>query len=86
MKIRRRQPAFHPKAGFEILDAGSNVFAVKRFCNEQEIVALTNISRQKQKVELSGTRAGVSGIDLLTGKTVVGDFVELEPYQYLWLV
>lgn len=86
MKIRRRQSAFHPKAGFEILDVGSKVFAVKRHCCEQEIVALTNISRQKQTVELSGTSAGVSGIDLLTGKTVVGDLVELEPYQYLWLV
>jgi len=39
MNIRRKQPAFHPKAGFEILDAGSSVFAVKRYCHGQEIVA-----------------------------------------------
>ncbi|MEN8245368.1 MAG: sugar phosphorylase [Thermodesulfobacteriota bacterium] len=86
MKIRRKQPAFHPKAGFEILDVGSKVFAVTRYCHEQEIVVLTNISRQKQKVALGGISQGPSRTDLITGKPVVGDTIELEPYQYQWLV
>jgi len=86
IKIRRKQPAFHPKAGFEILDAGSHVFAIRRHCDEQEIVALTNISRQGQWVDLKRINMTGACVDLLTGKTVGENMIELEPYQYRWLV
>lgn len=86
IQTRCQQPAFHPKAGFEIKDAGPRVFAIQRSCPEQTILALTNISRQKQRVELRGISPGVSGIDLLTGKTVVAGLVDLGPYEYQWLV
>ena len=86
IKTRRKQPAFHPNAGFEILNAGSHVFAIKRFCDDQEIVALTNISRQRQLVELQRISFPGSPVDLLTGRSVWGDTIELEPYQYRWLV
>ena len=86
IKIRRKQPAFHPKAGFEILDAGRHVFAIKRHCDEQQIVALTNISRRKQSIKLKGINLSGSHLDLITGKTVNGNTIELGPYQYQWLV
>jgi len=86
IRIRRGQPAFHPKAGFEILDAGPHVFAIRRHCDEQQIVTLTNISRQKQSIELKGINLSGSHVDLITGKTVNGNIIKLEPYQYEWLV
>jgi sucrose phosphorylase len=86
IKTRREQPAFHPNAGFEILDVGSNIFAIKRYCEEQEIIALTNISGQKQSVGLKGNTLPGAGRDLLTGKPANGSIVQLEPFQYLWLV
>ena len=86
IKTRRKQPAFHPKAGFEILDSGPNIFAIKRCCDEQEIIALTNISRQRQPVRLKAVNLPGSCMDLLSCKTVGGDRIELEPYEYLWLV
>ena len=86
IKTRRQQPAFHPKAGFEILDVGSHVFAMKRYCEEQEILTLTNISGQRQSVDLAGKRSPDLYKDLLTGRTFGRESIELEPYQYLWLV
>ncbi len=85
IKIRRGQPAFHPNAGFEILDAGSKVFAVKRSCKEQEIVALTNIVRQPQRVNLKGLGSGSAVRDLITGETMAHGPFELGAYQYMWL-
>ena len=86
IRTRRRQPAFHPKAGFDLLDAGPHVFAIRRHCDEQEIVALTNVSRQRQTVELKGMKPAGSRTDLLTGNAIGGQTIELEPYQYRWLV
>jgi glycosidase len=86
IKIRRMQPAFHPKAGFDILDAGPHVFAIKRHCAEQQIVALTNISRRRQSVASKEINLSGSHVDLISGKTVDGHIIELEPYQYQWLV
>ena len=85
VKTRGQQPAFHPKAGFEILDAGPHVFAIKRICPEQKIVALTNISGRRQSVAIKGY--GLTGpcLDLLTGNPVDIDALELGPYQYRWL-
>jgi len=85
MEIRRGQPAFHPKAGFEILDAGTRVFAIRRHCDEQEIVAFTNITPRPQTVSLQGEDTGIYGKDLLTGKEMAGGPIELQPYQVLWV-
>jgi sucrose phosphorylase len=85
IKTRKKQAAFHPTAGFEILDVNAKIFAIKRQSDDQTLVALTNISSKPIPVSLQGS--GLSGqmTDLLTGaKIKIGSF-ELKPYQYVWL-
>ncbi len=86
IKTRRRQPAFHPNAGFEILEIAPKVFGIKRFCKEQTIFALTNISSQPVSVSLPDQGFSGSMSDLLTGESVREVSFTLEPYRYLWLV
>jgi sucrose phosphorylase len=82
---RKKQKAFHPNARFEIIDINQKVFAIKRQCEDQTLVALTNISSKPAPVSLQGS--GLSGQmpDLLTGEEFNTDSFELKPYQYVWL-
>jgi sucrose phosphorylase len=85
IQTRKKQPAFHPGARFEILDINAKVFAIKRQSEDQTLVALTNISSKPIPVSLQGS--GLSGqmTDLLTGAKIKLDSFELKPYQYVWL-
>jgi sucrose phosphorylase len=85
IKTRKKQPAFHPGARFEILDINAKVFAIKRQSENQTLLALTNISSKPIPVSLQGS--GLSGqmTDLLTGAKINADAFELEPYQFVWL-
>lgn len=85
IKIRRRQPAFHPNAAVEILDVDPRVFALGRYCEEQEIYAVTNVSSEAVSFFLPDKLPGGINVDLLTGSTVKGRQVALEPYQSIWL-
>ncbi len=85
IKTRKKQSAFHPKAGFEILQIDPKVFGIKRYSKDQTIYALTNISSQTVPVSLSGRTASDQTTDLISGETLnAGSFV-LNPYQYVWL-
>jgi sucrose phosphorylase len=86
IKIRRKQPAFHPNAGFEILDIDPKVFAIKRYSKDQIIYAVTNICSKQVSVSLSGEQIPTSMIDLITGEDVRTDLMNLKPYQFLWLI
>jgi sucrose phosphorylase len=85
IKIRARQKAFHPNAGFEILDIGPKFFAIKRYHSEQVIFAITNISSSSDNV--SPAELGISDqtVDLISGERIKGDLLEIKPYQYVWL-
>jgi sucrose phosphorylase len=85
IKIRKKQTAFHPNAGFEILQIDPKVFGIKRYSQEQTIYALTNISSKAVSVSLSGTASSGQIIDLLTDEKVDTEALHLNPYQYLWL-
>jgi len=85
IKTRRKQPAFHPNAGFEILEIDPRIFAIKRYSDEQTIYALTNISTQQASVSLSVHGASGQMTDLLTGRSTSIETVDLKPYQYVWL-
>ncbi len=85
IRLRRRQPAFHPNAAFEILDLGPRLFAVKRSCAQQTLYALTNISDRRLTAALPAPPPGGRLYDLATGRAVDAAALELEPYQYLWL-
>ncbi len=85
IKTRKKQSAFHPNAGFEILQIDPKVFGIKRFSKDQTIYALTNISPQTIPVSLSATASNVQTTDLIGGKAVDPAGFTLHPYQYMWL-
>ena len=86
IKIRKKQSAFHPNAGFDILQIDPKVFGIKRYSKDQTIYALTNISSKTISVSLSGTALTDRATDLITGKKVKTAAFDLNPYQYAWLV
>ena len=85
IKMRKKQSAFHPNAGFEILQIDPKVFGIKRSGKDQTIYALTNISSKTVAISLSGKTSTGPAIDLITGKTVNTAAFKLNPYQYMWL-
>ena len=85
IKIRSKQPAFHPNAAFEIIDLGPALFAIRRSCDQQTIYAITNVSSRPVAFdpEIMGLPPDV--IDLITVKKWDPAKSTLAPYQYLWL-
>ena len=86
IKTRKKQPAFHPNAFFEILELDPKVFAISRYCKEQVIYALTNISSTRISVSLPKQRGNSNMKDLLSGKIFKANSIGLNPYQFVWLV
>lgn len=87
LRARRQQPAFHPNAPFEILDAGSGVFLVKRTSRDgrQTLYAFTNVSSCTAGVNLETLEITGGYKDLLSGEAVTSKTLELNPYQVAWL-
>jgi sucrose phosphorylase len=85
IKIRKKQSAFHPNAEFEILDTDPKVFGIKRFNQDQTIVALTNISSKPVSVSLPASISSDQSTDLISGEIVEPATFKLNPYQYVWL-
>ena len=85
IKVRKAQKAFHPNSNFTILNINEKVFAIKRFCDDQTIYALTNVTSKCVHVSLKENVAGSQLKDLVTGIKVSTNDVELKPYQYMWL-
>lgn len=85
IKTRRKQSAFHPNAGFEILQIDPRVFGIKRHSQEQTIYALTNISSRPVSVSLLETATTDQTTDLITGEKLNTAAFHLNPYQYMWL-
>jgi len=85
IKTRKKQSAFHPNAGFEILELDSKVFGIKRYNKNQTIYALTNISSKTVSLSLAEAISTHQATDLITGETVITAAFDLNPYQYMWL-
>ncbi len=85
IKIRRKQPAFHPNASFEVLEIDPKVFGIARYCKEQTIYALTNISSQHVVVGLDRKGIPLRLKDLFSGKECGTHSLRMDPYEYVWL-
>ncbi len=85
IKVRRAQKAFHPRAEFKILELDPKVFAIKRYCKDQTILALTNIASTEITVALEGTEISDRMTDLISGKRAEPKAFALKPYQFVWL-
>lgn len=86
IKTRKKQPAFHPNADFEILDLGPNVFAIRRSSDDQTIYAVTNVSASEARVSIPQAQAPKMMTDLITDKSYASEDLMLKPYQYVWLI
>ncbi|MCK5193228.1 MAG: hypothetical protein KAQ71_05425, partial [Desulfobulbaceae bacterium] len=86
IKTRKEQTAFHPNAGFEILDIDPKLFAIKRYFEDQTIYALTNISSRGVPASLSGDDISSQMVDLISGEKINTASFSLKPYQFVWLV
>jgi sucrose phosphorylase len=88
LDVRRRQPAFHPRAEQEVLDLGDEgVIALARHDprSGQRIVVLAGVADRAVRVDLSGAAETLPERDLLTGRRVEGTVWELGPYETVWL-
>ena len=85
IKTRKKQSAFHPKAGFEILQIDPKIFGIKRSSQNQTIYALTNVSSETISLSLSEMVSTDQTIDLISDETVNTAAFNLNPYQYMWL-
>ena len=85
LQVRRAQEAFHPNAAFEILRLDRRVIAIKRQSPRQRIYALVNISCETAAVSLVPQSGKERLKELLTGRQVSTDRIDLAPYQTAWL-
>ncbi|MGD2099095.1 MAG: alpha-amylase family glycosyl hydrolase [Desulfobacterales bacterium] len=85
IRTRKKQPAFHPNADFEILDLDPKIFGIKRSGQNQTIVALANISSQAVSISLPAGASGETMMDLISGEYKGTAAIQLKPYEYLWL-
>jgi glucosylglycerate phosphorylase len=82
--IRRMQPAFHPKAGFDVLEIDRRVFAIARHGGGQRLIALTSIAPDEVKVDTKILGTG-STRDLISNRRFSSGAVAMKPYEILWL-
>lgn len=85
IRIRKSQKAFHPNSDFKVIDGDEKVFVIKRWCDDQTIYALTNVSSRRVQLSLKETGINPEMKDLITGRKVLANSIELSPYQYMWL-
>lgn len=93
LQIRKQQPAFHPASAQHVLRIGSDVFAIIREANGRErLLCITNVTARVLEIEINLSEHGLPGnvvwVDQLTGKTFPAWnelYVDLAPYQCLWL-
>ena len=84
LAVRRRQPAFHPGAAFDVMDVSPHCVAVKRTTAEQTILAVTGVCGKALSLDLSGPGRSCT-TDLLTGQSIDPGDIRLAPFQTLWL-
>ena len=85
IKTRKKQPAFHPKADFELHHIDPKVFVVVRRSKAQTIYTVTNVSSSWVNVSLSDAKAPSLMKDLISGDDFRTEAITLAPYQFLWL-
>ncbi len=96
LKIRRNHPAFHPFAAQRVLTLDPHLFALLRTdqSGDEQILCLINVSSQTRKLSIPFSIFNLPPStywrDLVSGEDHPADDscleLELEPYQYLWLL
>jgi sucrose phosphorylase len=84
IEVRGAQPAFHPKAEFDVLEVDRRVFAMARHGGGQRLIALTNIASDDVAVDVGMLAAGPTR-DLISKRVFAPGVVTMKPYDVLWL-
>ena len=85
IRTRSRQPAFHPGAGMRVHLLDRRVLAIERFCRDQVLVTLTNLSADTLSLVLPDGTIEPPLTDLLGGGTIRAKDVIMAPYGVVWL-
>lgn len=91
IKIRSKQPAFHPNATQFTLQLGESVFGFWRqsLDRSQSMFAIHNVTDEAVSIPAMSLNliGGEDWSDLLSGETIeaYGDAIELAPYQCRWI-
>lgn len=87
LTVRARQPAFHPDAGQDIIDLGPSLFAVRRTCTEQTLLAVHNVSAQSIKVPVHMLPEARVRRNVTAGTQISGAqrTITIAPYEIAWI-
>jgi len=86
MRIRKKQPPFHPNAGQTVVEAGGDLFIIRRRRGNRELISASNVTKRAVTVDLSRHLQSTSvAIDLLSDRPFALSALILNPYQTVWL-
>ncbi len=85
IRIRLHQPAFHPGADMRVYHLDDRVLTIHRFCQDQTLYALTNLSAERLTIALPIAEKDLVLTDLLSGGRFMAEAVSMSPYEVLWL-
>jgi glucosylglycerate phosphorylase len=85
IRIRLHQPAFHPGADMRVHHLDDRVLTIHRFCQDQTLYALTNLSAERLTIALPIAEKDLFLTDLLSGGRFMAEAVSMSPYEVLWL-
>lgn len=83
INIRKKQSAFHPNTGQEILDMGSEIFVLVRQSETQTLVCVINLCKTPSNFSLPEEYNSFD-YDLISEKQIQDNV--LMPYQCVWLI
>ena len=86
LSIRKGEPAFHPFADFEIIDAAPEFFVIRKINPEsdEELLAVHNFS-QRPKLYLLPSFVILPATELLSGKAVTQEALPCDAFGVLWI-
>ena len=91
IRIRKAQPAFHPNATQFTLQLGDNLFGFWRqsLDRRQSVFCVSNVTNEEQSILLSSINliGTDKWMDLISRDELedVGGFLQLKPYQTVWI-
>jgi len=85
VRVRRQQPAFHPGSGVRVFHSDDRVLTIQRFCEDQTLFALINLSADTLTLALPDMQNSLVLTDLLSGRNFKAHSVPIGPYEVLWL-
>ncbi len=83
INIRTNQKAFHPAAKQNVINLGSEIFAICRNNGSSKVISISNVTGNEVNISLPKEYESFV-FDLLTGKRI--ENYVLAPYQTIWLV